>query len=499
MNHPLPLIIGLAGIILLGGCFPEERFWWSPDGRQAAVVIDHRLHLAAADGSLIGEWADPDTAGDRLLVQGVDWLPDGSGLAVHRLRLLDDWDRASAWLPAEECFRTRRLADSLPILLTAAAIADPDAESFRAALQTVVGDQRPWLTNAIQLAAAERPAEIRDALAEQPDWQRQWDELTAEPVWFVIHELAGTTLGTASDDGSGSWTVLVRSSQRLERPRACPEATRVAYLRLDDGRDTASLEVVSLAGGDPAQLARGIHRAFDWAPDGRSLVFMNPLAGSEMLLRQVRRVAVDPAPPSDPPQAEVLATALAPFAPRLQTLADGRILFAAQAGSLPVAEVDLSAGGSLFVLPVDGGAPRRVPTPAGALPTDLGFFVACPDGRRVAVVEGQTDMVAVVDLATGQTEAISPPHPDWQCRTLPAWRTADDLTFAAFDPDSDRIQWRQWNHATGLSNLSTGWPAEATSAWLRPRPRTNPAAARQPGDVLELDRLMPAPGPVALP
>ena len=497
MNHHLPFAIGLACVIALGGCYPEERFWWSPDGRQAAVVIDHRLHLAATDGGLSGELTDPGTGDDRLLVQGADWLGDGSGLLVHRLRLLGDWDRAARWLPTGETARIRRLADSLPAMIKTALVADAEAETFRAALQTVAGDQRPWLTNAIQLAASERADEVREALAGRPDWRQQWDDLLDGPALFVIHELA---LATVSGEAA-SWTVLVSTSQRLERPRACPESNLAAYLRLDERRDTAGLEIIDLAGGAPVEVVGGISRAFDWAPDGRSLVFLTPLAGSETIVRQVRRVTFGEALEAGTPlPTEVLATALAPFAPRLQVLPDGRILFAAQAGSLPVAEVDLSAGGSLFLLPAAGGAPERVPTPPGALPTDLGYFVACPDGRRVAVVEGQTDMVAVVDLVTGQTEAVSPPHPDWQCRTLPAWRSADDLTFAAFHPGSNRVEWMQWNRTTGLANLSAGWPGEATSSWLRPRPRPTRPTGFDPGqEVLELDRLAPAHSPVVLP
>jgi hypothetical protein len=116
-----------------------------------------------------------------------------------------------------------------------------------------------------------------------------------------------------------------------------------------------------------------------------------------------------------------------------------------------------------------------VPTAPGDLPVNLGFFTASPDGKRVAVVESETDAVAVVEIDSGKTQIISPPHPRWQCRTMPAWKSATELTFAALHDGGPA--WMLWREGEPLRCISESWPKSSTAKWLEQKNdnTTNPA------------------------
>jgi hypothetical protein len=127
------------------------------------------------------------------------------------------------------------------------------------------------------------------------------------------------------------------------------------------------------------------------------------------------------------------------------------------------------------VLSADGKKIDAVPTAPGALPTDLSFFAASADGKLAAVVESGNDAVTVVDLATGATEVVSPASPDWQCRTMPAWKAPGELTFAGLETGDP--QWMLWSKAGGLRSLSEKWPAKSTDNWLEQKQEQNNTAA----------------------
>jgi hypothetical protein len=129
---------------------------------------------------------------------------------------------------------------------------------------------------------------------------------------------------------------------------------------------------------------------------------------------------------------------------------------------------------NLFLISADGQSLSTIPTKPGDLPTDLGWFVLSPDGKSVAIVEGSTDAVAVVELSTGKTEIISPPHEGWDCQTVPSWKSAVELTFAALDPASKTTQWMLWSAENGTRSISKKWPAAAISQWLAAPKKESP-------------------------
>jgi hypothetical protein len=170
-----------------------------------------------------------------------------------------------------------------------------------------------------------------------------------------------------------------------------------------------------------------------------------------------------------------LATAITPNRPALQVLPDGRVLFASSMMTLPAKVTTSELESRLFLVSADGESLEPIPTAPGDLPANLGYFVASPDGKRIAVVEGETDAVAVVDVDSGRTQIISPPHPNWGCRTIPAWKSAAELTFAALHGSEAKPAWMLWSEVAGLRCLSEKWPADTMADWLEFK-KPDPAA-----------------------
>ncbi|OYW20084.1 MAG: hypothetical protein B7Z55_07795, partial [Planctomycetales bacterium 12-60-4] len=179
------------------------------------------------------------------------------------------------------------------------------------------------------------------------------------------------------------------------------------------------------------------------------------------------------------PEARLLALAIMPERAALHPLPDGRILFASQPITLPVVESRPKLEPLLHLIAADGQSLSTIPTAPGDLPTDLNYMVVSPDGKRVAVVEEATDAVAVVEVSSGKTEIISAPHPNWSCETVPAWKSATELTFAALDEKTHAPCWMLWSAEKGKRSLSSQWPAAAMHDWLSER-RPEPATKTSP-------------------
>jgi hypothetical protein len=108
-------------------------------------------------------------------------------------------------------------------------------------------------------------------------------------------------------------------------------------------------------------------------------------------------------------------------------------------------------------------APVAIPSATGALPQDLAAFAPSPDGKRIAIVESGSDVVAVLDAATGALEVVSPNH-GAKSRTLPAWRGSDELYFAALpQPGATRPEISHWRRGSTPQVFSSAWPSEVVT------------------------------------
>ena len=136
--------------------------------------------------------------------------------------------------------------------------------------------------------------------------------------------------------------------------------------------------------------------------------------------------------------------------------------------TFPATEQTMPAAAKLFLIePVSGEKPKVVPVPVApeALPSAPQFFALSPDGRKAAVVEPGSDAVAVLDLATGKVEVVSPDHGK-KCRTLPAWRSITELTFATWSEETQRPEVMTMTLGESARKLSGTWPEEAVSGLL---------------------------------
>ncbi len=465
--HPVKPVVQILAPVLLAvlcGCEPEERVQWSPDGSRAAFLFDSRLHFADASGRLAEPLPDRETEAGRWLVDRFDWLPDGSGLVVHRVRLAPDWESVAARLSPAEASRVEGLAARVPDLLRAAVAIHGDADRADLLLGKLLPGEGLLSSNVLQLALRDDADSVRAALAEAPRALASLDSGAKERVvGYVVHE---TALVRPGEGGGGQ--VIASDLKGGDSLRVSPRHPFVARVVNTGAADRFDLEILPLDGAPAIPVARGVTRAFGWTPDGGALVLMAPLSpdgGGNLMKIERRRVLDQAGRPVGEDEPEELAYALVPFAPRLAVLPDGAVLFAGQPGSLPAAAGQPGERPRLYRIPPEGGPPVAVPTAEGALPMDLGYFAASPDGRRLVVVESATDAVAVLDLESGQSELVSPPHPGWRTRLLPSWRDAEAFTYAALDPLSGRVGWRLWRDGES-TDLSADWPADIAAAWL---------------------------------
>jgi hypothetical protein len=462
----------IAALFLLfgfSGCEPKERAVWSPDGRVAAVLIEHQLHFTDEKGRLTGSLETADGEPGRLLVEKMAWLADGSGLVIHRVRLASRWADLRPLLPTAEADRVEVLAATMPELLRSAVVLHGDADRADQLLAKLAPGESEAILNALRLAVVRDRGAVESALTDAPKARASLARESGEGSGFFLHELV--LVQADGDGGIKEGGTIKRGLRGVASLQVSPYFPMVAVSRSgaeDQGHD---LEVIALDGSSRETVARGMSAAFAWTPDGRGLVSLAPVAGGRgPLMRVLRSEVLDGGgrPHSSAAiKAEEIAIAVVPFAPRLTVLPGGDVLFASQPGNLPMRAGEAVRQPRLYLVPADGGVVREVPTGEGALPMDLGYFVPSPDGRRLAIVESGTDAVAVIDLASGASELVSAPHPGWKCRTLPSWKSSDELSYAALDPATGRARWVLWKPGGDEPvDLSADWPDGATPDWL---------------------------------
>lgn len=459
-------IAALVFLLALAACEPKERAEWSPDGSRAAILADQRLFFTDRQGGLSEALADRDETPGSVLIDSFDWLPDNSGLVVHRVRIVPGWEEFSPLLTSSDSARVESLAARVPELLRAAVAIHGDVDRADQLLGKLAPAESLALTNALRLSLVNDEVSVRAALSGAPLALASLESGDKGEPGFLLHEIA-----VLRPDSGKPAEILWRGLRGVHAMRVSPGHPFVACAFETGEGSRYELQVIPLDASPAVPVSTGITRAFDWTPDGTSLVYMASISeGSGGLVEiERRRVLDDQGRIEDPlPGGEddgELAYAVVAFAPRLAVLPNGEILFASHPASLPAAAEHLEESPRLYRLPADGGAPIAVPTEEGALPMDLGYFAPSPDGRRLAVVESGTDAVAVIDLESGESELVSPPHSGWKSRVMPSWRNAEEFSFVAADIDSGRIRWMLWKKGN-ISDLSANWPDKLTKGWM---------------------------------
>ena len=476
MKSRIRCLLFPAFVLLLSGCLPEERIWWSPKGDRALVSIANVLHLVSADGDLGPPLTGIPPLGDSI-VKSVSWLPEGSGFVCQCDRKCKTWAEARALIPEEEAVAVERMASVVPLLIQAAAKLSEKAKSHDEVMSELPFLESKQFSAAVLLAYETDPVALEKLLLTVPEGAKIVEGLKDDDTGFEVSDLCLVKLEAGKAAGVRSLNRSMLKPAMI--PKVSPTHQVVACLTLNEKEETAALEVLPLGGGPALVVSQHVSAAFDWMPDGRSLVFMAPIGEKEEKLQSIHRITVVQesgalmTPPSenqgpghlaDP---VTLATGIMLNRPVLQVLPDGRVLFASQPASLPVADAVPEPSPRLYVISADGKSVQQVPTAPGDLPADLGYFAASPDGKLVAVVESETDAVAVVEVGSGKTRIVSAPHPNWHCETMPAWKSAKELAFAALHGSANEPKLMLWSEDAGVRCISEKWPAAATADWLK--------------------------------
>jgi len=461
--------------LFLGGCLPEERIWWSPNGREAAVVAEGALHLVKADGAL-GDPLMGGAADKSVTPKALSWLPGGNGFVIYRERKIATWEEMSKLIPAPEADKIALQALAMPALLAGAENLAPQPADADALLSSLASGAPEDFVIALLCAYQAHKEDIGNSLLKLPKGAELLESLNGDDSEFTLYEICLVNIKADRKDGPPQ--SLARSLHAMSLPKVSPGQNAVAWLQMSGSDLPPSIEVSSLDGRAQLTVCDSAKATFDWSPDGRSILFATPVGGKGDSLAKIQRVAVIQESgalmkKSSEQTSEVmpapteLGMAILLDPPRLQALPDGRALFASQPATLPATGSGPEINPKLFVVSADGKTLEAVATAPGALPTNLSFFVASPDGKLAAVVESGNDAVAVIDLVTGASRVISPSHPDWRCRTMPAWKSATELTFAALEKPDSSPAWMLWSKSGGVRPISEKWPAQATGDWLK--------------------------------
>ena len=480
MKRLLPLI---ALALLLGGCLPEERIWWSPDGQQAIVLVQGELHRAQPGGDLgpplAGGIMDKSTTPKSLSV-----LRDGSGFVLCREREVSTWKEVSRMIPASEANKIELLALAVPSLLAGAGNLTSNPADVESLLGLTISGNPDDFHIALLCAYQSHKKAVGKSLSMLPGGADLLKKLNGENSRFTLNEIC--LVKFADENSTAPPQPLARSLYAMGLPRVSPAQNAVAWLQSNGSDQAPSIEASSLDGRDHLTVCQSAKATFDWSPDGRSILFAIPVGSQSDPLAKILKVAVvaesgaliKPAP-------EELGMAVLLEPPCLEALPDGRVLLSSQPATLPSAGPAPQIAPKLYVLSADGKTIGAVPTAPGSLPADLSCFASSPDGKLAAVVESGSDAVTVVDLATGATEVVSPADQDWQCRTMPAWKAPGELTFAGLHNGTP--QWMLWSKAGGLRSLSEKWPPKATADWLEHKQESKKDAEPE-----KLERTLPA-------
>jgi hypothetical protein len=462
------IVSGLFGVAVLlsTGCGPDEGIWWSPDGRVAAVRAPDGLRLTDAEGALSVPVVDGE-------IQSVNWLPDGSALLVSRRYTAEDWNVAEKLIPSEEAAATRQMAAAIPDLLRAALITSGGSlgdieETFLKPLGlALVGDE---LESVFRCALALHREKALAAIAGFPESKELETKILGETNAITIHEIS--LLPFKEGKISGESRAVVRSLHLLADPVISPAGDLLAYVA---GR--GALKAMTLDGKSSLTVADDNVRLAVWTADGGALVYVMMRDPDESFVGEIRSHKVvrekgTLLSDKNGPRPEPIALATFNLAKgnkqRMRTLPDGRILLATMPLNLPVRVGSISPTGQFFILDVTKADLPLVPVKVteGSLPADLSAFSVSPDGKWVAVVEAETDVVAVMQLATGKVKMISPARGQ-KSRLIPAWRNNRELSFAALSGEGvSRTELFIWKADVPARVLSKGWPEEVVKGWL---------------------------------
>ena len=434
----LHTICALA-VVLVAGCNEvEERLAWSPDGARAVLRVDDRLYFMDTNGNLSAVVASN--------VTGAAWQPDSRGLVLTRSLTVSKWEDAAKLLPPAEVDACQTLATSF------LALGIEGLEQFELKRDELASPALMYLFDTQSNALHEALQKSKDPGKIESDLSNLRTTQVAE---VSIVSLDGKQL-----------RVIERTLTGLSQARPSPTVPAVAFVRGD------VLTVAPLDGSTnrvaATERSMGV---YDWTPDGKALVYavrQSDKDASGFQFADINRHLVIDTNGMVAGELQPLTVNASTFAPRVRCLPDGRVLFAGVPLQLPGPATGAGATQFYVIDPALGtnAVPTALPAAAGTLPQDLAAFAPSPDGRQIAIVESGSDVVAVLDVATGALEVVSPKR-GWKPKVLPAWRGTNELYFAALpESSSTRPELFRWRKGSAPQAISTNWPAAVVSSLL---------------------------------
>jgi hypothetical protein len=248
------------------------------------------------------------------------------------------------------------------------------------------------------------------------------------------------------------------TTDALSEARPSPDGRAAAFVR------EGTLQIIALEdGAKPFNTSQPVIGSIAWGREGKSVVFAAPTSKWEPgknNLSTVTRIEVareaDEWKAAEPVK---IAEICSNYLPRVRVLPDGSLIFASIEISFPSVPSAPSAS-SFFVIAESSGDKkpmRKIKSEEGLLPADLSGFAPSPDGKRLAVVDGEGDAVRLLTLETGSVETVWPKS-GCKSRTLPAWRGSGELFFVALPKGAvARPEWMQWSAEGGARVFSGHW------------------------------------------
>ena len=436
-----------AVLLVLAGCV-TQRIIWSPDGKQAAVIAADGLYLCDAQGNLSG-----------LLAPGAiraAWFKDSRRIAFVRLDQCTNWNGLAAILKPQTLESIRRDATGLMAKLRSGAAKEVLESEKKELGKDVLAARMMCLRDQTQ-----------EPLLLPMRTEQEWKELEVDVSTLVVATAGEGTLqaGPGIDTEIGS----------IEELRVSPNGVGIAFtVSAENG---ARLLVCGSEPGATPQLITSRGAGYpDWTADGNSLVYVaaaNTNCSDDVLLAVLARRQIFGEGGQWIPNAsqEDLAGLVFNSGTRVRCLQDGRILFSSEEWRLPVTTNDLPQREQLFALDPERQSTLTVLVPHSTheqLPASLSLFEVSPDGKRVAI-GGDKGAVAILTLASGNVEVLQTSS-DTDLKTLPTWRSANELCYIAPQTQGARTNALTWEVVlvgNGKTNaISRPWPDKVRKGLL---------------------------------
>jgi hypothetical protein len=459
----------LLAAVLFGGCV-AQRVVWSPDGNRAAILGDDGLHVCDVSGKL-----SPVLVPD---VKCVAWLPDSQRVVVSTQRAFKTWQDASQAYPEQ------------------AAAAGKKVEAVRAELlaathgwSTFVDDTKKKLslTN-VQLALS--LMNLRDNSASTDTLTAKLDDegKKAFSEQMIVEDIV--QIYTVSETNATAGAELYRrpnAGNGIQSLRVSPTGQAVLVSNSEQGPAENEQEPLKLllvptdGSGKSCEIGRGAEYP-DWSPDGKYVIYITPADWKENQMQVMVGVLVRQQVTDENghfleadhlPVREDLAGFLYNGLSRVRVAHDGRIFFSAAEISLPAAVKDIDPELTIFSFDPGKQSTLTRVVPRSAMQT-LGnaaqYFELSPDARYVCV-PFDDGRVSVLDIASGEAQLVQPEAKreadnQSQLASVPAWRTARELTFVRPVANSTAHEVVRYSVPDKTATvISAAWPA-SIGGWL---------------------------------